>query len=63
MLFRCLYDSRSIQVYEFVNVCNGVIMLRDPEYALMQQTTCGHHKHNILTMCLDNFMEFRFWML
>ncbi len=23
---------------------------------LMQQTTCGHNKHNILTMCLDNFV-------
>ncbi len=34
MLFRCFHDSCSIQVYEFVNVCNGVIMLRDPEYAL-----------------------------
>lgn len=43
MLFRCFHDSRSIQVYELVNVCNSVLMLRDPEYALFNAAFAANY--------------------
>lgn len=64
MLFRCFHNLHTIQVYASVNVCNIVLMHRDPENALfMQQITHGHFNYNIITVCLENYMEFGFCLL
>ncbi len=57
----CCLDVFTIHVaFRFMNLWMFVMVLSCSEIQnmpyLMQQTTCGHNKHNILTMCLDNFV-------